>query len=148
MKTKTHSLSPAGVLVGLLCSLPLTASALEYDLSVGHETMRSNNIGRTPDAEVKDWVHIPRASLDASHDTATLALDDRYRFERRIYTEDLFQDRNRLTGSASLTWDALPDRLQFNVSNHRTEATINTLQQDIENNRQLVGYFIFTVQLL
>ena len=115
----------------------LPTAALEYRLGVGYTLETTDNVGRTPDNEVSDFIHIPQARFSANHVTPQFDIDANYRFQHRIYVEDLFQDRTRLTGSAALSWKALPERLRINVSNSRTEATIQTLQQDIENNRQL-----------
>ena len=129
------------VFVGFLVStgvLSTPAMALEYNLGVGNTTLHTSNVARTADDEVNDWVQIPTARLVASHDTGAVELDADYRFERRIYDQDVFDDRNRLTGRADLLWDALPGRIQFFGTNTRTEATINSIQQDVEDNRQLV----------
>jgi len=121
-----------------MSSAALNVQALEYNFAVGNTTLYTTNVGRTEEEEVADLVQIPHASLVASHDTGAVELDAGYRFERRIYREDLFRDRNRFTGSANLLWNALPERLQFFASNTRTEATINSIEQDVEDNRQLV----------
>lgn len=134
-------LKKQATIIGLSLSVGLaatTSEALEYEFGVGNTTLHTTNVGRTADNEVNDWVQIPQATLSASHDTGSVELDAAYRFERRIYNEDVFSDRNRLTGSADLLWDALPERIQFFASNTRTEATINSIEQDVEDNRQLV----------
>ena len=115
-----------------------SVQALEYEFGIGNTTLHTTNVGRTEDDEVSDWIQIPNASLVASHDVGDLELDAAYRFERRIYNEDVFDDRNRFTGRANLLWNALPERLQFFATNTRTEATINSIAQNVEDNRQLV----------
>ncbi|MEM7220245.1 MAG: hypothetical protein AAF515_17920 [Pseudomonadota bacterium] len=115
----------------------LPAAALDYTIGAGYTLETTDNVGRTTDNEVSDLINIPQVQASVSHLTSQFELDANYRFERRIYVEDLFQDRTRLTGSAQVAWHAIPERLRLNVSNSRTEATIQSLAQDIENNRQL-----------
>jgi len=68
-----------------------------------------------------------------------LLLSADYLVEHRIYTEDVFDDRTRWTGRADLRWDAVPEFLQFNATNSRTETTEDSLLQDVETNRQVTS---------
>ncbi len=118
---------------GLLVST--SAEAIEYSLTAGFSTERSDNITRSQ-IEEDDWIHTPMLTAELAHQTANLRVEGDYLVEHRIYTEDFFDDRTRWTGRADLQWDAL-NFLQFNASNSRTESTEDALQQDVENNRQI-----------
>lgn len=116
------------------------ANAVEYKITAGVSSERTNNVARASDQSglrQSDWVHRPflRGLLD--HETKKLLLSADYLVEHRIYTEDVFDDRTRWTGQANLRWDAVQDFLQFNASNSRTETTEDSLNQDIESNRQV-----------
>ena len=119
-----------------------SANAIEYTLTTGFSTERTNNVGRVSDDSglvQKDWIHRPTLRGIVDHQGNNLQLTGDYLVEHRIYTEDVFDDRTRWTGRADLRWDALPELLQFNVTNSRTETLEDSLIQDVETNRQVTS---------
>jgi|GEM_PF-3203716 len=127
--------------LALACTVAIAppAQALEYRLTAGVNSTHTDNVGRASDEsglKQDDWVHRPSLLGTLEHDTGRLRARANYMVEHRIYTEDVFNDRTRFTGRADLRWDALPDLLEFNISNSSTESTEDSLGQDIETNRQ------------
>jgi len=118
------------------------AQALEYKLTTLFSAERSNNIGRANDESglvQNDTVLRPTLRGLLDHETSNLLLSADYLVEHRIYTEDVFDDRTRWTGRADLRWDAVPEFLQFNATNSRTETTEDSLIQNTETNRQVTS---------
>ena len=77
-----------------------SASAVEYTLTTGFSTERTNNVGRVSDDSglvQKDWIHRPTLRGMISHEGNSLQLTGDYLVEHRIYTEDVFDDRARWT---------------------------------------------------
>jgi hypothetical protein len=66
-------------------------------------------------------------------------MDVDYNYVRRIYTEDVWEDDNRLTGTAAIDWHALADRLDFFANNTRTESTQQAVGAITQANRQIVS---------
>jgi len=116
--------------------------ALEYKLTAAFSADRSNNVGRASEDSglvQKDTILRPTLRALADHEGNNLLLSADYLVEHRIYTEDVFDDRTRWTGRADLRWDAIPEFLQFNATNSRTETTEDSLLQDVETNRQVTS---------
>lgn len=119
-----------------------TAQAVEYKLTTGFSTERSDNVGRASEESglvQKDWIHKPTLRGLLNHESNNVQISADYLVEHRIYTEEVFDDRTRWTGRADLRWDAVPELLQFNATNSRTETTEDSLIQDIETNRQVTS---------
>ena len=135
-----HSYSRGAMLPALLLLLCGSAQALEYKLTSGFSAQRSNNIGRASEASglvQNDTILLPTLRGMIDHEGSNLLISGDYLVEHRIYTEDVFNDRTRWTGRADLRWDAVPEFLQFNATNSRTETTEDSLLQNIETNRQV-----------
>jgi len=137
-----HSYSRGALLPALLLLICGPAQALEYKLTTGFSAERSDNIGRASEDSglvQKDTVLRPTLRAMVDHEGNNLLISGDYLVEHRIYTEDVFQDRTRWTGRADLRWDALPEYIQFNATNSRTETTEDSLLQDVETNRQVTS---------
>ncbi|NBC23823.1 MAG: hypothetical protein GVY21_10145 [Gammaproteobacteria bacterium] len=125
------------VLLGV-CA-PALAAALDADLSVDYTGEYSTNTALTATDEIDEWVHLPGADLSLNQSGAALELDAAYRFERRIYEKDLFDNESAVRGTSEAIWHALPERLDFRVRNTRAESTIRARQPNTEVNRQTVS---------
>ena len=137
-----HSYSRGATLPALLLIACAPAQAFEYRLTTLFSAERSDNVGRASEESglvQNDTILRPtlRAMLD--HEANNFLLSADYLVEHRIYTEDVFNDRTRWTGRADLRWDAVPEFLQFNATNSRTEATEDSLLQNVETNRQVTS---------
>jgi len=119
--------------------LPAATLALDLTANIDVESDYSTNSRQTPTNEVEEWIHRPGFNVGATHSTPSLTLDANYEFERRFYQEDSFEDENATTGRATLLWNALPHRLDFTVSNSRTETPIESIDPNTPNNRQVVS---------
>ncbi len=115
------------------------AQAIEVEAAAEYTAEYTSNTLRTETDEIGEWVHLPGATLRVAEDTASLEMDVDYSYIRRIYTEDYWQDENRLIGNAAIEWHALADRLDFFLSNDRTESTEQALQTATQANRQVVS---------
>ncbi len=129
---------PTALIVTGSC-LSQTASALEVVAEAQYTAEYTSNTLRTETDEIGEWIHQPGANLSVGQDTAALEMDVDYSYIRRIYTEDYWQDDNRLTGLAAIEWHALTDRLDFFVNNTRTESTEQALETETQANRQIVS---------
>jgi hypothetical protein len=127
------------MLAGSGLTKPETAYAIDVEAALQHTSEYTSNTLRTETDEIGEWVHQPGADLRVAEDTATLEMDVDYSYIRRIYTKDIWQDENRLTGLAAIDWHALADRLDFFVNNSRTESTEQALQTATQANRQIVS---------
>lgn len=99
----------------------------------------TSNTLLTEDDEIGEWIILPGVNLTAEQDTASLEMDVRYDYTRRMFTKDYWQDENRLTGDAAIEWHAIAERLDFFASNVRTESTERARQAETPANRQVVG---------
>ena len=125
-----------------LCALlsgHLSAQAVEIVAAIHYSSEYTTNTLLTDDNEIGEWIHAPGVNLVAQHDSAALALDVGYDYIRRIYQKDIFQDENVLTGVSTARWYALPQRLDFFVSNFRTESTVRARQAETQANRQVIS---------
>jgi len=68
-----------------------------------------------------------------------LELDANYRYNRRLYQEELFENENAATGNARLIFNAIPGRLQVMATNTRTETAIRSIVPNNPDNRQITG---------
>jgi hypothetical protein len=115
------------------------AAALEASVVLGHTAEYTTNTARTESDEVSDWIQRPNIQVGLMQQSTQLDLDAGYRYERRMYREDLFDDEYSLTGAAGLVWHALPERLDFIVRNTRTDATRRSFTPFTEANRQTIS---------
>ena len=123
--------------VGLLA--PESARAIDVEAAAQYTADYTSNTLRSETDEIGEWIHQPGADLRVSEDTATLEMDVDYSYIRRIYSKDIWQDENRLIGTAGIDWHALPDRLDFFLNNARTESSEQALQTVTQANRQVVS---------
>jgi hypothetical protein len=131
--------------VGLLVATP--SRALDLTLEVFHDAEYSTNLARSSGTTTEDvddeedggWILQPGARLGLTHDTPNITLSGDYDIRRRLYQEDGYDDDTVATGTGSLTWRALPDRLIFDVSNSRTETTIDSRDPFAPDNRQVTS---------
>ena len=116
---------------------PGATYALDATLTVGHEVEHTDNSARTETNEVEEWSNTPSVSMTAEHSGTAAELNLDYRYEKRFYQEDLFDDEDAVTGSTNLVWHMLPERLDFTVVNTRTESTQRAIAANTEINRQV-----------
>ena len=132
---------PAALTItAIACASAFTAAqALEASVNVSHNAEYTTNSARTASDEIREWVHRPSVDAALRQEGAGLDLNAGYRFERRIYQDERFQDSNALTGQSSLLWRALPERLDFTIRNVRTESSERSLDPITEDNRQTIS---------
>jgi len=104
--------------------LAAPVNALEVGLTVFEESEYTNNLTRATSEEISDWTHSPGATVTANHAGPDLDLEVDYTLVRRIYGKDVYDDSNEAVGTASLVWDALPERLTFTADHHRTQTAV------------------------
>ena len=124
------------VVLGLVVSAPGIVRALDASLTIEHEAEYTDNSARTETNEVEEWINTPAVGITARHAGTAAELDLNYRYEKRFYEKDLFEDEDALTGTTNLVWHALPERLDFTVVNTRTESTERAIATFTEDNRQ------------
>lgn len=125
--------------LALLSGTTMSSQALELTASLEHLSEYSDNLGRTEDDTNSTWIHQPGFNLGASHDTATLQLDSNYTYRREIYDDDDFSDENVTTGSGSLLWTLVENRLDFTARNTRSQSTRRAQAAADPNNLQVVS---------
>ena len=125
--------------IGFSLTITGTVQALEIVAAVQATAEHTSNTLRTEDDEISEWFYEPGADLSAQHDTANLELDAAYSYARRIFQKDYWEDYNSTTGSGNAVWHALPERLDFTVSNTRSESTQSAVDAFTPNNRQVIS---------
>ena len=121
----------------LLMLLSISTEALDLTAQMGYEGEYTTNTARSENNEVDEWIHRPLINAGLTHQTNSLQASANYSARREIHSEDVFDDRTFITGGASITWQALPQRLSFNAFNTRTETSINSAAPDNQDNRQV-----------
>jgi len=112
------------------------ATALDLSAEAGYEGEYTNNTTRTDTDKVGEWIHRPKVNARLDHSGDAIQASANYSARRDIHQEAVFNDRTYVTGRAEVTWQALPNRLSFNVFNARTETSINSTLPDSQDNRQ------------
>ncbi|MEQ8693328.1 MAG: hypothetical protein RIC89_21125, partial [Pseudomonadales bacterium] len=122
------------------CVFAIDALAFDWNASIEYGADYSTNPGRDSEDEVEQWIHSPAISVGVTRESQAIEITADYRAERRLYEQDedgRFDDESLVTGSGLLTWNALPERLIFDVEHFRTESTINAFQSSGPQNRQV-----------
>ena len=112
--------------------------AVDWSVSVGGGVWQSDNETRSSTTELDEITYEPSATVTVGHDTRTLQIDADYRFERRDFKDDIQRDQSVLTGSGSLFWEALPNRLDLQLRQNNTESTGQAFARGTQDNRQEV----------
>ena len=126
------------VCVGGVCISHVSYS-LDFSLRGGYEASYSTNSNQVPEDEVQQWTHAPEIAVGLTHDSNNLQIDGQYTALRRMFQQDDdpgFDDESVVTGTSTLIWDAVPERLEFELDHARTESTINAFQNRGPGNRQ------------
>jgi len=124
-------------LAAALLALSAPVVGLETTVGVRVESTHSDNTTRVPDNEISEVTYQPGMNIAVEHQGPSIRASAQYDYERRIRTEDTFDDDSALTGSSTVVWQAIPGRLDVTVNNTRTETTINGQQGDLPDNRQV-----------
>ncbi len=124
-------------LAAALLALSAPVVALETTVGVRIESTHSDNTTRAPENEVSEVTHQPGVNIALEHQGPSIRANALYDYERRIRTEEYFDDDSALVGTSSVVWQAIPGRLDFTASNTRTETTINGQQENLPDNRQV-----------
>ena len=123
----------------LLSLVSSPAAAFRASVEVGHQADRSDNTARRATDETEEWIQTSSADLTLTHDGPRVRMNADYQYEYRARSEDVFQDDDAFTGISSLTWQALPGRLDFEASNTRTETTTTAAAANTPANRQVTS---------
>lgn len=123
------------------------ATALEYEVNFGYVAERTDNIARSLEDEESDIIHRPQLNVAVEHSAPKLDLAANYNAERRIFSEDVFDDENVVSGLLELAWRPFSQNVEFRATNSRIESAINQVDADTQDNRQVlesttVGPFI------
>jgi hypothetical protein len=116
-----------------------SAQALEITANVGYQAEYTDNTEQTPDDEINEWIQSPEATLLVNHDGPSTFVEVDYRARREIHQEVSSLDQTIVDGNALLTWQAIANRLKFDVSNTRTQTTIDSRGQDVQDNLQVTN---------
>jgi hypothetical protein len=118
-------------------ALAIPATALETQIGVRAASSHTNNTLRTPDNEVDEVTYQPGVAVQVQHQGSAIRANGNYDYERRIRTEDFYDDTDAVTGASTVVWQALPGRLDLTVTNTRTETTVDALQANTPDNLQI-----------
>ena len=110
--------------------------ALDIELDARAGVQFSTNSGRSSEDAIAEWIYTPGFLVRAEHDAPNMELQADYRFTRRIYQQDAFDDENVTTGTGRLHMGVIPGRLDFTFTNSRTESAIRSLNSASPDNRQ------------
>lgn len=122
----------------LVASLASPALALDYSVSLGYVVDHTSNTGRTADNEVDENIQRPQADIQITHDGPRWLVQGDYGYERRIFSEDFFEDDDIITGSGTVVFSPIPERIELKFNNTRTESTIQAFEASTPGNRQVV----------
>jgi len=117
--------------------LSQSASAFDYTINVGYQADYTTNTARTEADEIDEIIHRPSIDTQIVHDGPSIFLEGDYQYERRIYSEDFFEDNDVVTGAGELVWHVIDQKLDLRVANTRTESTIQAFQANTPGNRQV-----------
>jgi hypothetical protein len=135
--TGQRILLPAYGVAMYLCILPV--QALDFVGSVNNTSAYTSNTLKTEANEVGEWTHHPGLDLAATRDSTSWLINADYHYFRRLYQKDFWKDESITTGQGSARWRAVPHRLDFFINNSRTESSIQALQTQTQDNRQIVS---------
>ena len=124
-------------LAAAILALSAPAFALETTVGIRAESTHTDNVTRAQDNEISEITYQPGVNIAVEHQGPSIQANARYDYERRIRTEEVFDDDSALTGTSTVVWQAIPGRLDFTVNNTRTETTVNGQQGDLPNNVQV-----------
>ena len=84
-----------GLAYGILPSLVAApAAAVEVVAGALYTAEYTTNTLRTEDDLIGEWIHRPGVDFYAAEESASLEMDVNYRYFRRMYTEDIWQDED------------------------------------------------------
>jgi len=127
------------LLLGVICLFTVPAQSMEFGASLNYGAYYTNNANLTEDDTVDEWVQEPGFNVTASQDTASLQMDAAYSYQRRIYEEDQYSDENVTTGTGSVIWAVIPNRLDFTAQNTRSWSTRRSQGTTNPDNLQVVS---------
>lgn len=123
------------ITVACLAGAGTTASAIEFNGSVGYEATYSDNVTNDRSGE-SDWRHVPQVQFHALHESSSYSIDAEYRAEHRVYARDTFPDDTLVSGRTLARVALLPNALDWTLSHSSTEEPVNSRRADTPDNSQ------------
>jgi len=133
----------------LQVSLCVTALAASYPsigqsipaqgprIAFGTGVEQTDNALKTSSRERSETKSYLDLDLGYLRDSEFLRADVQYRGELASYANDTTAEDSVITGSSTIAWKVLPDRMQIDLSHDRSEQIRDSRDPDIRNNRQL-----------
>jgi hypothetical protein len=123
------------LVAAIVLSVSVPVSALELNAGASLSARQSNNTFRSDSNETDNLSIEPGITMNGQHEGPNLQAALDYQFERRFHSESANNERSFLQGGANINWQALPERLEFNVNQTSTESTRNTTQRGAPNDQ-------------
>ena len=124
-------------LFGMNATAALPPAKQGPSVVIGVGVDQTDNAYKSSNAEQDETKEYLNLGLGYLRSGELLSASFNYDSEFANYENDTTDDDVVLTGSGSLAWNALPDRLQLSVSHERSEQLRNSRDPDIRNNRQI-----------
>lgn len=128
-----------GVL-GALLACSATAGQLNYQVEL--TALHSDNINLSEDNQARESVAIPRLKFDFVDEGATVDLQARGEIERRLYSNNTFDDETRSAFAGRVNWAVLPQRLNLVAEDYLSEQPIDIRDGRYPGNLQKVNVFL------
>jgi len=129
----------------LLCSVfayhQPVAAQLEFGATAELEYLE--NPRRQSQADDEDLLSSVTAAARLQRQTQRVDTEFDYSAARYEYKNDSLSDETRINGSGSVVLKAIPDRLNWQISNLRANRLINAAEADITDNRQIIDQTSF-----
>lgn len=134
------------LLLAFLCSsmcLPLiaaeaTAESIANFGITGSLTYFDNPLNLN-DPQEEETLNTLRLNGSIARETQRFGSSFNYQAEKQDFDKNLQADTSRVTGRGEITWKAIRDRLQWSLSNNRSNQLIDSLAPDISDNRQVIS---------
>jgi hypothetical protein len=115
------------------------AHAVELHVEAGYEAEYTDNTALSANNEVSEWIQTPQITVGLTEETQSVSASANYNVSRQIHQNNTFSDQTTGVGNGDLTWRAIPNRLDFELSNSSTQTTINSQDPNVPSNQQVTS---------
>lgn len=136
------SIRPRALCPALLLVLPVAASAVDLDYTLGASLLRSDNIQLRSFDETSDTVISPNISFEIRQDGSTVQMTATGNLAYLHYLRGTFDDEARGELTGQLNWVVVPRRMDFVLKDNLNRQPVNVLTGFNPSNQQQVNVLI------
>jgi hypothetical protein len=115
------------------------AYAIDLHVEAGYEAEYTDNTALSANNEVSEWIQTPQITVGLTEETQSVSASANYNVSREIHQNNTFSDQTTGVGNGDLTWRAIPNRLDFDLSNSSTQTTISSQGPNVPSNQQVTS---------